>query len=93
MFKKFYSVVLAQSQINSDIVFFSCKGYFNPLNVIPTKWSNIFKQFVAKFATNCLSAFEHFVGLALKGLISSIIVSDLQSNDYFLLKYMKKRCW
>ena len=28
-----------------------------------------------------------------EGLISSIIVSDLQSNDYFLLKYVKKRCW
>ena len=35
-----------------------------------TKWSNILKQFVDNFLTNCcLSVFGHFVGLALKGLI------------------------
>ena len=32
------------------------------------KWSNTLKQFVGKFPTNCLSVFDHFVGLALKGL-------------------------
>ena len=41
---------------------------FNPLNANPTKWSNTFKQFVAKLPKNCLSVFDHFVGLALKGL-------------------------
>ena len=35
----------------------------------PTKWSNTPKQFVGKLPTNCLSMFDHFVGLALKGLI------------------------
>ena len=35
-----------------------------------TKWSNTFKQFVGKLPTNCLSMFDHFVGLALKGLKS-----------------------
>ena len=29
------------------------------------------KQFVGKLPTNCLSVFDHFVGLALKGLIIS----------------------
>ena len=33
-----------------------------------TKRSNTFKQFVANFPTNCLSVFDHFVGLTLKGL-------------------------
>ena len=33
-----------------------------------TKWSNTLKQFVRKLSTNCLSVFDHFVGLALKGL-------------------------
>ena len=33
-----------------------------------TKWSNTLKQFVGKFPTNCLSVFDHFVGLALQGL-------------------------
>ena len=42
--------------------------YLNPLSTNPTKWSNILKQFVCKLPTNCLSVFEHFVKLALKGL-------------------------
>ena len=44
---------------------------FNPLSANPTKWSNILKQFVAKLATNCLSAFDHFMKLELKGLIKN----------------------
>ena len=34
----------------------------------PTKWSDTLKQFVGKFSTNCLSVFDHFAGLARKGL-------------------------
>ena len=33
-----------------------------------TKRSDTLKQFVGKLPTNCLSVFDHFVGLALKGL-------------------------
>ena len=33
-----------------------------------TKWSNTLRQFVGKLSTNCLSVFDRFVGLALKGL-------------------------
>ena len=40
----------------------------NPLSTNPTKWSNILKQFVGNFPTNCLSVFDRFAGLALKGL-------------------------
>ena len=40
----------------------------NPLNAKFTKWSNTLKQFVGKLPTNCLSVFDHFVGLTLKGL-------------------------
>ena len=40
----------------------------NPLSANPTKWSNTLKQFVGKLPTNCLNVFDHFVGLALKGL-------------------------
>ena len=40
-----------------------------PLSVKFMKWSNTLKQFVGKLPTNCLSVFDHFVGLALKGLI------------------------
>ena len=41
---------------------------FNPLSANPTKWSNTLTQFVSKLPTNCLSWFNHLVGLALKGL-------------------------
>ena len=41
---------------------------FNPLSANHTKWSNTLKQFVGKFSTNCLSVFDHFVGLVLKRL-------------------------
>ena len=40
----------------------------NPLRANPTKWSNTLKQFAGKLPTNCLSVFDHFIGLALKGL-------------------------
>ena len=39
---------------------------FNPLSANFTKWSNTLKQFDLKMPTNCLSVFDHFVGLALK---------------------------
>ena len=41
---------------------------FNPLSANPTKWSNTLKQFVRNLPKNCLSVFDHFVKLALKGL-------------------------
>ena len=40
----------------------------NPLSANTTKWSNTLKQFVGKLPTDCLRVFDHFVGLALKGL-------------------------
>ena len=40
---------------------------FNPLSANPTKWWNTRKQFVGKLPTNCLSVFDHFMGLALEG--------------------------
>ena len=42
--------------------------FVNPVTDNPTKWSNTLKQFVLYTQANCLSAFDHFVGLALKGL-------------------------
>ena len=45
-----------------------CYCSFNPLSANPEKWSNTLKQFVRKFPTNCLSVFDHFMNLALKGL-------------------------
>ena len=44
--------------------------FVNPLSTNPTIWSNTLKQFVGNLLTNCLSVFDHFVKLALKGLTS-----------------------
>ena len=52
----------------------------NPLSVSPTKWSNTLKQFVGKLPTNCLSVFDHFLKLALKGLS---VCSILQLNKLY----------
>ena len=49
------------------------KSVVNPFNANFTKWSNTLKQFVGNLTTNCLSVFEHFAGLALKGLTTKII--------------------
>ena len=46
------------------VILFGC---FDPLSANFTKWSNTLKQFVEKFLTNCLSVFDHFVELVLKG--------------------------
>ena len=40
----------------------------NPLSAKFIKWSNTLKQIVGKLPTICLSVFDHFMNLALKGL-------------------------
>ena len=47
---------------------FDSNVILNTLSANPTKWSNTLKQFVGKLPTNCLSLFDRFVRLALKGL-------------------------
>ena len=39
-----------------------------PFKRQPGKWSNTLKQFVGNLPTSCLSVFDHFMNLALKGL-------------------------
>ena len=48
----------------------------NPLSANPTKWSNTLKQFVGKLLRHCLSVFDYFVGLALKGLSDYLRLTD-----------------
>ena len=55
----------------------------NFLNTNTTKWSKTLKQFFGKLPTNCLSVFDHFVGLALKGLgfsVFQIVWADAKSS-------------
>ena len=58
---------------------------FDPLSASPTKWSNKLKKNHRQEPTNCLSVFEHFVDLALKGLndfAKSSIVDVWQSPKH-----------
>ena len=53
--------------ISVAVIFWSFY-FLNPLSANPTKWSNTLEKFVVKLPTNCLSVFDHFVGLALRWL-------------------------
>ena len=53
--------------------------YLNPLSANPTKWSNKLKQFVGKLPKNCLSVFDHFVKLAIKGLRRKRAYGEIKS--------------
>ena len=57
---------LLLQQASSVLVF---APQLNALSADPTKWSNTLKEFVDEKLTICLSVLDHFVGLALKGLI------------------------
>ena len=56
----------------ADLVTFT-KEILNSLSANPTKWSNTLKQFVGKSRRIVLSVFDHFVGLALSGLMKNFI--------------------
>ena len=66
-------------------VFVRC--LLNPLSVNPTKWSNTLKQLVGKLSTNCLSVFDHFLKLALKGL-RVYTYATLKSTGIFCLLFL-----
>ena len=54
-----FGVVLTRYM--SFIAFFHCINSLSPKFIT---WSNTLKQFAGKLPTNCLSVFDHFVGLA-----------------------------
>ena len=64
-----------------DLTAINDGGEINPLSVNFTKWSNTPKQLVGNLPTNCLSVFDHFVGLALKGLKKCIMKFTLMSQN------------
>ena len=53
--------------LNSYNILSNLEINLNLLSANSKKWSNTLKQFAGNLP-NCLSVFEHFVGLALKGL-------------------------
>ena len=56
------------------------EAVLNPLSANPTKCSNTLKQFVGNLPSNCLSVFDHFVGLALKGLLIKRYKKKMNEN-------------
>ena len=59
-----------QYKLSTDhVVFMFADRHRNKLSVNPTKWSNTLKTIRQQQPTNCLSVFDHFVGLAIKRLI------------------------
>ena len=74
-FLKICVKVLYQKEIPTQA--FSCKycEILNPLNTSPTKWSNTLKQFAGNLQTNCLSVFDYFVKLAVKGLRTAFVIN------------------
>ena len=62
-----FSLVILYSELKACILP-PVDGNINVLSTNFTKWLNTLKQFIGKLPTNCLSVFDDFVGLALKGL-------------------------
>ena len=67
IFKISFKMLILYEKQNLATVFFLTKGvyFLNLLSANPTKCLNTLKQLVGKLPTNCLSAFDHFVRLAL----------------------------
>ena len=67
----------------------------NHLSAKFIKWSNTLKQIVGKLATICLSVFDHFSGLAFKGLNpdpSYSFQNDLKNIPNKVTSTMKATC-
>ena len=60
-------ILKASSIIVGDLTLDIFWMNLNPLKASLTKWPSTLKQFVGELPTNCLSVFDHFVKLALKG--------------------------
>ena len=62
----------------------------NPLSAKFIKWSNTLKQIVGKLPTICLSVFDHFMNLALKGL-TLLTGKNYRSNS--TQEFVKREYW
>ena len=60
----------------------------SPCSANFTKWSITLEEFVGNLPTNCLSVFDYFVGLALKGLKSLLYHKSFHKNKEFFSSKM-----
>ena len=63
------------------------------LSINTTKWLNTLKQFVGTLPTNCLSFLDHFLKLALKGLMKSYFYKPQSDSESSFLKLFSSRSW
>ena len=63
----------------------------NPLSANFTKWLKTLKQFVGKLPSNCLSVFDHFVGLVLQGLSNLDVITQKNLFQMNLLTSVKTK--
>ena len=73
--------------------------HINPLSANPAKWSNTLKQLAGKLLTNCLSVFDHFVILGLKGLkrlltfyFYNLAIFNQETYPYFMSNVTQAKC-
>ena len=74
--------MIIYSEITSDHQNFVKVTLINPLSGKLIKWLNTLKQFVGNLPTNYLSVFDHFVGLAPKGLNIVWNSDDVKITNY-----------
>ena len=58
---------------------------------ISQKLPHTLKQFVGKLPTNCLSVFDHFVGLMYKGLMTSRDYDETDGNHEDYITPIRKK--
>ena len=77
--------VLGLQGVTKNYTPFKLNRFFNPLSANRTKWSNTRKHFVGNLPTICVSVFDHFLILVLKGLKDLIYISKAPFNDCYCL--------
>ena len=80
--------VISYFECTASILFSSYHPNINPLSANSTKWSNTLKRFVGKLSTNCLSVFDHFMGLALNK-INKINLRKVKQNPKPSFPYLQ----
>ena len=67
-----------------------CLSDFLPYKHQPHKMVQHNQTIRQKQATNCLSVFDHFVGLTLKGLTVNAVINHLVTTGHFVTTCIKK---
>ena len=71
----FYGVSRAKTDLHNKYI---------PLSANPEKWSNTLKQIVGNLPTICLSVFDNFMNLALKGIWFDFGFGSFFEEDHLL---------